>query len=478
MVMKKQKFEAQTTEFKSSWRDEYMKIICAFANSEGGELIIGVDDKGRIVGIKNANKLLEDLPNKIRNKLGITPLVAVEREKKKEYISIKISPSSVPISYDGKYYIRSDSTTQEVKGNELIQFLLKKIGKTWDSILCEANYSDIERSAIENFKNLAKNRIPSISELDSIEKILVNLKLISDNKKMTNATLLLFGKNPQNFFISAKTRIGRFKTSTAIIDTVIAEGNLFKQLETVIEAIKKHLNVRFEIKGIHREDIWDYPIEAIREAVINALIHKDYSSTAEIQIRIYDDKIWIWNPGKLLPELSIDDLKKEHSSYPRNPLIANVFYLAGFIEKWGSGTRRIVDLCKEQDLPEPDYKEEQGGFSVWFYKDIYTEENLRKMQLNERQIKGIMYVKEKGRITNMEYQELVKVSRQTASRDLSDLTCLNLLLRHGKTGRETYYTLVRRSSKEINASKTPQTPQKGLIKDSNTPQRRQRKKED
>jgi len=448
--------ESQAIEYKLFWRDEYLKIICAFANTEGGELVIGVDDNRKIVGIMNAKKLLEDLPNKIRNKLGITPLVTVEKKGKKEIIFIKVSPSSVPVSYNGKYYVRSGSTTQELKGSELIHLLLKKTGKTWDRLPCEANSSDIESSAVEDFKNLAKDRIPSISKLDSTEKIFVNLDLITDNKVMTNAAVLLFAKKPQKFFISAKARVGRFKTSTDIIDTVIAEGHLFKQLETIIEAIKKHLNVRFEIKGIRREDIWDYPIEAIREAVINALIHKDYSSTAEIQIRIYDDKIWIWNPGKLPPQLTVDDLKKEHSSYPRNPLIANAFYFAGFIERWGSGTRRIVDLCKAQGLPEPEYKEEEGGFSVWFYKDIYTEENLRKMGLNERQIKAVIYVKQRGKITNKEYRQVCNTSERTATRDLSELVSIRIFEQKGITGRGTEYILRRQKD----AKKTPERRQR------------------
>jgi len=430
--------ESHTTEYKSSWRDGYLKIICAFANTEGGQLIIGVDDKGKVIGIKNAKKLLEDLPNKIRNKLRITPLVTVERKNRKEIIYIKISPSFVPVSYDGKYYVRSGSTTQEVKDNELIQFLLKKTDRTWDSLTSEASFSDIETSAVEKFKSLAKDRIPSVSKLDSTEKIFVNLELIADNKEMTNAAILLFGENPQKFFISAKTRIGRFKTSTDIIDTVIAEGNLFKQLERVIEAIKKHLNVRFEIKGIQRQDVWDYPIEAIREAVINALIHKDYSTTAEIQIRIYDDKIWIWNPGKLPLQLTIEDLKREHSSHPRNPLIANAFYLTGFIERWGSGTKRIVDLCKAQGLPEPEYKEEQGGFSVWFYKDIYTEGNLRKMGLNERQIEMVKYMKEHKTVSLSSFKDIVSgVSEKTLYRDLQELVDRGLLKKIGeKKGRK------------------------------------------
>jgi len=441
MVLKQP--ESQTTEYKSSWRDEYLKIICAFANTDGGELIIGVDDRYKVIGVSNARRLSEDLPNKIRSKLGIIPSVNVETENGKEIICIKVSPFSVPVSYDGKYYVRSGSTTQEVKGNELMQFLLKKTGRTWDSLTCKANFSDIETSAVEDFKSLAKDRIPSISKLDSIEKIFVNLKLIADNEEMTNAGVLLFGENPQKFFISAKTRVGRFKTSTTdAIDTVIAEGNLFKQLEKVLEAIKKHLNLKFEIKDIQRQDVWDYPIEAIREAVINALIHKDYLSTAEIQIRIYDDKIWIWNPGKLPPQLTIEDLKREHSSYPRNPLIANVFYLAGFVEKWGSGTRRIVDLCKAQGLPEPEYKEEQGGFSVWFYKDIYTEDNLRKMGLNERQIKAVMYVKEKGKITNKEYQTICNVKKRQGTNDLLELERKEIFKRIGTTGRGTYYILM------------------------------------
>jgi len=143
----------------------------------------------------------------------------------------------------------------------------------------------------------------------------------------------------------------------------------------------------------------------------------------------------------------MDKLRIIHLSYPRNPLIANAFYLAGFIERRGSGTRRIVDLCKAQGLPEPEYKEEQGGFSVWFYKDIYTEENLRKMGLNERQIKAVMYVKEKGRITNKEYQELTGISKPTATRELKNLVKLQFLKQQGITGKGTFYILLKGSER-------------------------------
>jgi ATP-dependent DNA helicase RecG len=435
--------ETENMEFKEKWTDDILKTICAFANTSGGELIIGISDKGEIIGVKDIEKLIRDLPNKIRDKLKITPSISVEEKEGKEILHIKIFPSSIPVSYEGKFYIRSGSTTQELKDTELAYFLLKKMGKTWDSLSSGFDISEIDFSTIEMFKNLAKNRIPSIKEFDSVEKIFLNLKLFDENKKITNAGILLFGKEPQKKFISATVRVGRFKNSTHIVDTVVIEGNLFKQVEEVMNAIKKHLNVRFEIKGVVRQDVWDYPLEALREAVINALIHRDYLSTAEIQIKIYDDRIWIWNPGKLPPQIKLEELKKEHSSYPRNPLIANAFYLAGFIERWGSGTERMVQLCIEQGLPEPEYKEEFEGFSVYFYKDIYTEENLRKMGLNERQIRAVMYVKQKGKITNKEYQMINGIKERMATLELNQLVERGIFRRVGTTGKGTFYAIAK-----------------------------------
>jgi len=131
----------------------------------------------------------------------------------------------------------------------------------------------------------------------------------------------------------------------------------------------------------------------------------------------------------------------------RNPLIAKVFYLAGYIEQYGSGTVRMVEWMKEADLPEPEYKEELGGFSVYFYKDIYTEENLRGMGLNERQIKAVIYVKEKGRITNKEYQAINNISRQMATIDLSILADKGIFARIGKVGRGIAYRLTKLTNK-------------------------------
>jgi len=434
--------ESQITEFKSNWRDEHFKVISAFANANGGNLIIGVDDDGSPVGIKNSKKLLEDIPNKVRNKVGIIPSVNIKKRKNKEVIKVIIKPSSVPISYDGKYYIRSGSTTQELKEKELADFLLKKFGRTWDEIVEEkAEFDDLNRETVVKFKRLAVDRIPSIAEEKDWKTVLEKLNLIK-NSDLKRAAILLFGNNPQRFYIQSCVKIGKFLTETDIQTTDIVEGNLFEQLENTLEILRsKYLKSNISYEGIHRRDILEYPYDALREAVINALIHRDYIGTSNIQIRIYDDKLIIMNEGKLPPEVPVEKLKTEHLSKPRNTLLAKVFYFAGFIESWGRGTIKIVENCVKQGLPEPDFIEEYGVMKVIFYKDKFTEEFLQKMGLNERQIKAVMYMKKTGRITNKEYREIANTTKKTASRDLSNLVKKEILKQVGSTGKGTFYTL-------------------------------------
>jgi len=238
---------------------------------------------------------------------------------------------------------------------------------------------------------VASKRLTSLSLQDPVNVILSKIGLMTD-KKLTNGAILLFGKNPQKYFINLSVRIGRFKTETTIIDDKWATGNLFQQFEETENILKQLISVKYEIKDFYRTDIWDYPISALREVVLNALIHRDYFNIANfILIKVYDDRIWFHNPGGLTEGITIEELKEQHGSFLRNPLIAKVFYLAGLIEQYGSGTVRMVEWMKEAELPEPEYKEGKGGFSVYFYKDAYTEENLRKMGLNERQIKAVVY---------------------------------------------------------------------------------------
>jgi len=456
--------ETQKIEYKENWRDEFLKIISAFANSNGGKLFIGMDDFGNVKGIKNYKELLEYLPNKIKNHLLITPIINLEKVKEKFIIAIEVIPASFPVFYNGKIFVRSGSTTQELTGIELTSFLLEKTGQTWDKLSLDADYSDIDIDTIEKFIELADKRLPLIKEIRDFKLLLEKLQLCTKEGKLTHAAILLFGKEPQKYFPSAYSKVGRFKTETEIIDTVVIKGNLFNQLDGIISAIKKHINVRFDtsvrdfnVKGLTRIDIWEYPIDALKEAVINSLIHRDYLGTAPIQIKIYDDRISLWNLGKLIPPLTIEVLKQPHSGYQRNPQIATVFYYAGLIEAWGSGTLRMVELCKQNGLPEPQFIENNqgiGDFMVIFNKDIYTEDTLSKMGLNVRQIKAILYVKEKGKITNKEYRKICETSERTATRDLSDLVKRNIFEQIGETGKGTQY-IIRRHKDANDAIKRP-----------------------
>lgn len=438
------KMESQEIEYKQKWRDDCLKTISAFANGAGGVLIIGLDDSGKPSELRNLKKLLEDIPNTIRNKLGIIPSVELD---KKNTIKITVTPSSVPISNNGKYYFRSGSTVQELGGKDLAEFLMKKSGSRWDDIAEEkAGLNEIDTESIEKFKKYAVDRIPSIIKETDNTVLLKKLNLVADGS-LKRAAILLFGKDPQRIYHQAVVRIGKFLSDTDIQTTDIVKGNLFTQLETTLEILRtKYLLSNIKYEGIHRRDILEYPHEALREAVINALIHRDYSSTSQIQIRVYPDKLMIMNAGKLPPEVPVEKLKTNHLSKPRNTLLAEVFYSAGFIELWGQGTIKIMDNCLEQGLPEPDFNEENGVMTVTFYKDRWNEENLKRLGLNNRQIKAIVYMKEKGSITNKEYQELTGISKPMSTIELRKLVEKNIFQRVGKTGRGTRYLLNRETA--------------------------------
>jgi len=438
------KGESETNEFKRELNDSVYKTLSAFANTHGGILLLGVGDDGIIYGFSGD---LDGLARSIRHNLGINPSIKVEEIDGKKVILIEVSKSPVPISFKGRYYKRIGAQTVEMGWEDLGRFFLQKSGVTWDSLSSSAALEDLDEETIRKFVHMAKDRLPHISENEDVESILDKLELL-EGGKLTNAALLLFGKEPQRYYIQARVRIGRFKDPITIIDDKEIGGNLFTQVEEAMKIIMSHIGVRYEFEGeLRRKEIWDYPLDALREAIINALIHRDYTDPSSVQIKIFDDFIWMWNPGKLPEGISLEDLKKEmHPSKLRNPKIAQVFYYAGLIERWGTGTFKIVRLCLESCLPEPEFKEEAGGFVVLLRKDIYTEDYLRKLGLNERQIKAVLYVKERGRIGNKEYQELFGVSKPTASRELDDLVRKGILERIGATGRGTYYVL--KGSKE------------------------------
>ena len=435
--------ETHNIEYKQQWSNDCLKVISAMANANGGRLFVGLDDQGNPVELNNTKKLLEDIPNTIRNRLNILSTVELDKRTGHKIIRITISPSSSPVSFNGKYYLRSGSTVQELRGKELADFLLKKSGIPWDS--CAEKHSTLkalDMTTIDGFKRLAADRIPGIiNETDS--SMLLDKLNLAKNKQLKRAAVLLFGSDPQRYYSHAVVKIGKFLTDTDIKTTDIVKGNLFQQVENSLEILRtKYLQSHISFEGIHRRDILEYPYEALREAVINALIHRNYQGFSEIQIRVYPDRMIIMNEGSLPPEITVEDLKRNHLSKPRNKLLADVFYFAGFIEAWGRGTLKILEKCRDQGLPEPEFNNEHGVMTVIFYKTKWNEKTLKQLGLNERQMKAVMYVKKNGKITNREYREINNISDEGARIDLNMMIKKDILIQKGK-GRSVQYVLIK-----------------------------------
>ncbi|MDO9512213.1 MAG: ATP-binding protein [Bacteroidales bacterium] len=423
--------ENQNIEWKESWRDEYLKWICGFANAKGGKIIIGKNDKGEVVGIPNAKRLMDDLPNKIVTNLGIICDVDLKDEDGKDYIEIDVKPYDVLISYQGKYHYRSGSTKQELKGNALNEFLLKKAGKTWDDVIePRAKLENIDIAAIEAFKKGATSskRLPFIAAEKNIERILDNLLLLEDGK-LKRSAILLFGKNPCRFFINAFVKIGRFgKTDDDLKFQEIVESNAYQLADKTLEVLDRKFFVSpITYDGLQRIEGWEYPYEAIREVILNAVVHRDYMG-APIQISVYDDKLIVWNEGSLPEDLTIEDLKIKHSSRPHNPILASAFFKGGLIEAWGRGTIKIINECKKAGLPEPLIENVSGGISVTIFKTKIVKANVYKSkELNKRQQKALEFINDNGKIKNADYQIINNVSKRTASRELKEMVDKRIL---------------------------------------------------
>ncbi len=441
--MKKNDRENQLVEWKESWHDDYLKWVCGFANAQGGTLIIGKDDHGNIRHLKDAKKLLELIPNKVRDILGLTVDIKHHVADYKEFIEIYIEPSPYPVSLRGKYYYRSGSTLQELKGNSLNRFLLQKQGKKWDAVPVPGVSTDqLKQETIDVFKHKAiKSKRLDTDDLSiSNEELLHRLHLFADESSwLKRAAVLLFHPIPENYFSGAYIKIGFFEDEANLIFQDEIYGNLLEQAEKSFDLLQSKYNraIISYHNGI-REENYFFPLEAIREALYNAIAHKDYASGIPIQIRVYPDKIIFWNAGHLPENWSVERLLQIHPSIPYNPDIANTFFRAGFIEAWGKGTLNIIQACISNQLVPPVFSTLPSEFQVELIRHSRT--SLAKSGLKEKMIKIILFLQENGSISNSEVQALCHVSKATATRYLNELEN-SWIVKEGSTGVGTVYRL-------------------------------------
>lgn len=436
--------ENQNIEWKESWKDEYLKWICGFANASGGKIIIGKNDLGKIVGLKGSKKLLEEIPNKTRDILGIIVDVNLHQTKEGDFIEIIVEDYPYPVNYKGQYHYRSGSTKQELKGAALDKFLLQKKGIRWDGVpVPKVSTDDLKNETFEIFRKKAikAQRIDDDVLNDDNENLLENLKLLED-KYLKRAAILLFHPNPDKFVTGAYIKIGYFESDDELKYQDEIQGNIFEQLEKTIDLLfTKYIKSSISYEGLNRVEKYEYPKDAVREALLNAVSHKDYSGGVPIQISVYPDKLIFWNEGQLPDDWTIEKLLEKHPSKPFNPDIANALFRSGYIESWGRGIRKMVNECILFGIPKPKIFYDMSGFWVEFSKGTYNEKHLKSLGLNSRQIKVIKYLNENRRITNSEYQTIHKVSRNTATRDLTELVEEGLIKSSDTKGAGSYYEL-------------------------------------
>ncbi len=386
---------------------------------------------------------MEEIPNKVRDTLGILVDVNLHQSDQGKFIEILVEQYPYPVNYKGQYHYRSGSTKQELKGAALDKFLLQKKGKRWDGVpVPNVSTNDLKQETFDFFhkRALRSQRIDEESIAHSNEHLIENLQL-KEGKFLKRASILLFHTNPEKFITGAFIKIGYFETDDDLKFQDEIHGNLFEQIEKTMDLLfTKYIKAPISYEGINRVETYEYPKDAVREALLNAIGHKDYSGGVPIQISVYTDKIIIWNEGQLPENWTVKNLLEKHASRPYNPDIANALFRSGYIESWGRGTIKIINECKKAGIPEPVFTYDSSDISVEFRKDIYNEKHLQSLDLNERQVKAVLYVKTKGRITNKEYQEINNTTDRTALRDLETLIELNIIKRIGiKKG--SYYEL-------------------------------------
>ncbi|MCG7848637.1 MAG: helix-turn-helix domain-containing protein [ANME-2 cluster archaeon] len=439
--------ECETTEFKTSlaeWRD-VVETICAFSNRNGGSIFIGVGDDCDIIGVDCGKNTIEKLANQIKQNTDpvIYPSVRIEEVERKTIIVVDVKEfEQKPVLAFGRAFMRVGKSNQKIGYDEIRRLTLLASKVYWDGRICEnADLADIDEGKVKWFLNRAKSE--RRLELDSetpVKEALNKFNLLKEGMP-TNAAILLFGKATQRFFAQSEIRCARFKGLKPLefIDMKVFGRDIIAQRDDALEFVKEHIRLHAQISGTERVERWEYPIEAIREAITNAICHRDYEIASNTQIRIFDDRVEVWGCGQLPEPLIPGDLRGEHKSILRNPLVAECLFLIKFIEQWGTGTNRMIERCLDHGMPEPLFDEVAGDFVVTFRKYCFTDEVLN--ELNERQQNAIEYLLEHKKITNREYREInPDISERTALNDLNELVHKNMVAAKGEK-KHRYYIL-------------------------------------
>ncbi|MBU4501384.1 MAG: putative DNA binding domain-containing protein [Nanoarchaeota archaeon] len=454
MNKKKLKFilqegEGQFIEFKEKLDKKAAQEIVAFANASGGRIFLGIDDQNNIKGINIINKLKSQVQDIARN---CDPSIAVKLESFENILIINIAEGkNKPYSCSDGFYMRMNANSQKMNRDQIIELSIKSGKIRFDEQICsDFKFEDFDDEKFNYYLKLAR-----ISDNLGRKDILKNLKVLP-KKGMTNAGVLFFAKEPYKYIGNSKIRCVRFKGNERvnIIDKKEVDKGVIGNIEFAIQYLNECVPVRFEIIGSKRKEYPQFPEKAYREAIVNAVVHRDYIDNGEVAVEKLKDELIINNPGNSLVS------KREFgtTSRLRNRLIADLLSRTVFMEKVGTGIKRIKTNC-EKNKNKVEFKLAKNDFFVILKSkplngveketsklsqvdEWLTQVNARLTQeLSDNEKKIIFFMIKNNKINSTDLQNLLKISRVMANRHFNRLIEKKLIMRKG-SGKSTYYVLI------------------------------------
>ncbi len=446
--------ETRTLELKKSTAElnDAMHSFCAMLNSDGGYVIIGVTPTSmKIVGQQVNDGTRQEIARAIRK---LEPCVDVPVEyveingtKGNQLIILhadKTQYGNAPYVYDGKPFYKLESTTMQMPQSMYEERLRQRNPEKyrWDAQIANSyTLEDIDESLIRRVvgNGINNGRIHASAKEDNLEQLLDRLDLLKDGN-LTNAAVALFAKKIKDYpQIELAMACFRGKTKNIFVDSKFEAGNFFNMLDAGITFLMNNLKISGEVVGLLREERLELPIEAMREALINALCHRQIEQTiGNVTLAIFDDRVEISNPGCLPPEIPVEKIKEPHKSYPRNKSIAQVLYQTAYLERWGTGVQRIVQICKDYGIAEPEWSVTNFDVTITFWRNGNCPKDCPKdcpKELTERQKIILSVIEEDNTITSQKIAQKVAqkipVAQRTIKTELSALQQMGVIKREG-----------------------------------------------
>lgn len=437
---------------------EVGRTVCAFLNGDGGTIVIGVDEKGTIRGVADADAAIQLLREALQT--GLVPtapwsLTAVDLGRKRVVLIDVPHGPRVPYVWDNTIVIRSGRNNQIAKGNEISRLIdaRGRSGERWErqpALGADMNHLDLDQ--IEQLRETAETRQLRRFRGSGVEHVLDDLGLLAGGQ-LRNSAMVLFGVDPARWYPQTRLHLAAFSgsaTSSRFVDNRVVDGHAFALFEEALQFVTRHVPISAEIPASStvREDKPAYPLAALREAILNAIVHRDYASfDGGTWIAVFSDRIEITNSGSLPSGMTAEDLKRGFISRPVNPDMAYVFFLRGLVEYWGLGTRKILDECLAAGLPEPTWEVAAGRVRLRIASAASPAETADAEVLNERQLRFLRALPEKAIIGVRDYvaEYASDVSDRQARNDLNALVRQGYLSRIGGGNRTAY----RRTAKRL-----------------------------